>query len=455
MQYNISTETLVSQNKVPNMKVDKLLHKEFDTSKLDKNHTMTPNGAIFRTDQKGFLPQLMEDMYNTRTEYKRKMLEAKQEYENTKDKKLLKDISRYNNIQMAKKISLNSAYGAIGNAYFRYFNLLIAEGITTSGQLSIRWIESALNRYLNKTLGTTNEDFVVASDTDSVYITFDRLVNKVFKSQSDVGKITDFLDTIAKEKIEPFIDKSYQDLSEYLNCHSQRMNMKREVIADKAIWTAKKRYILNAWDIEGVRYKEPNLKMMGIEAVKSSTPAPCRQKIKEALKIIMSGDEKMLNTFIQDFHEEFMNLPPEDIGFPRSVNNVGNYTNKVGSNVFNMDTGKVESKMKSLFAKGAPLHTKGAILYNYLISELKLENKYPTIQEGDKIKFVYLKEPNSFLSSSISFITKFPKEFNGKFSIDVQKQFDKSFIEPLAFITDKLKWNIKNKEKIGTLEDFF
>ena len=439
MQYNISPETLVDK-KVPDMSVEKLLNKKWKGTKLlsDENNTMTPNGAIFRTDKKGFLPQLMEDMYNTRIEYKRKMLEAKQEYENTKDKKLLKDISRYNNIQMAKKISLNSAYGAIGNAYFRYFNLLIAEGITTSGQLSIRWIEFALNRYLNKTLDTTNEDFVVASDTDSVYITFDRLVNKVFKSQSDTTKITNFLDTIAKEKIEPFIDNSYQELASYLNCHSQRMNMKREVIADKAIWTAKKRYILNAWDIEGVRYKEPYQKIMGLEAIKSSTPAPCRQKIKEALKIIMSGDEKMLNTFIQDFRKEFMSLPPEEIAYPRSVNGLRKWT----------DTA-------NLFKKGAPIHVKGAILYNYLLRKNKLDKKYVYILEGDKIKFLHLKIPNKYQSTAITFITKLPRELDFHSVIDYDCQYMKSFVEPLKFITDKILWNIdKSFGAQGNLLDF-
>ena len=438
MQYNISPETLVSQNKVPNMKVEKLLDKSYDTSVLNKHHTMTPNGALFRTDKKGFLPQLMEDMYNTRTEYKRKMLEAKQEYENTKDKKLLKDISRYNNIQMAKKISLNSAYGAIGNAYFRYYNLLIAEGITTSGQLSIRWIESAINRYLNKIMGTTKEDFVLASDTDSVYITFDRLVDKVFKDRYDTTKIINFLDTIAKEKIEPFIDKSYTELASYLNCYSQRMNMKREVIADKAIWTAKKRYILNAWDIEGVRYKEPNLKMMGIEAVKSSTPAPCRQKIKEALKIIMSGDEKMLNTFIQDFRKDFMKMTPEQIAYPRSVNGLRKWTDSA-----------------NLFKKGAPIHVKGAILYNHLVRKNKLDKKYVYILEGDKIKFLHLRLPNKYQSTAITFITKLPKELDFHSIIDYDIQYEKSFVEPLKFITDKIQWNIdKSYGAQGNLMDF-
>ena len=438
MQYNISPETLYGQQKVKDMTVDKLLDKKVDTSIL-KGVTLTPNGALFKTDTKGFLPEIMESMYNDRVTFKRKMLEAKQEYENTKDPKLLKDISKYNNIQMAKKISLNSAYGAIGNAYFRYYDLLVAEAITTSGQLSIRWIEHALNEYLNTLLGTDKHDYVLASDTDSVYITFDKLVNKVFGERQDTTKIINFLDTIATQKIEPFIDKSYSELAGYVNAYSNKMSMKREVIADKGIWTAKKRYILNAYDVEGVRYKEPQLKIMGIEAVKSSTPAPCRQKIKDALKIIMSGDEKMLNTFIQEFREEFMKLPVEDIAYPRSVNGIKKFTSDSG-----------------LFAKGAPIHCKGAILYNHLIQKHKLSNKYEFIQEGDKIKFLHLKEPNVYTSTAISFMTKLPKELDFKSIIDYDVQFTKSFVDPLKFITTKILWKIDDSYGTqGTLEDFF
>jgi len=421
------------------MKVDRLLNKEFDTTQLNKNHTITPNGALFKTDTKGFLPDIMETMYNDRVTFKRKMLEAKQEYENTKDPKLLKDIAKYNNIQMAKKISLNSAYGAIGNVWFRYYDLLVAEAITTSGQLSIRWIEHALNEYLNTLLGTDKYDYVLASDTDSVYITFDKLINKVFGERQDTTKIINFLDTIATQKIEPFIDKSYSELAGYVNAYSNKMSMKREVIADKGIWTAKKRYILNAHDVEGVRYKEPQLKIMGIEAVKSSTPAPCRQKIKDALKIIMSGDEKQLNTFIQEFREEFMQLPLEEIAYPRSVNGIKKFTSSNG-----------------LFAKGAPIHCKGAILYNHLINKNNLSNKYELIQEGDKIKFLHLKEPNLYISTAISFMTKLPKELDFTSIIDYDVQFTKSFVEPLKFITTKILWNIDDSYGTqGTLEDFF
>jgi len=436
MQYNMSPETLVT-GEYMKLTVDNMLQE----TQLDipEKTTITPNGALYRTDKLGFLPEMMQDIYNDRTVYKKKMLKAKQDYEDTKDPKYLKFISRYNNIQMARKISLNSAYGAIGNQYFRYYDLAIAEGITTAGQLSIRWIEKKINQYLNKLLGTTNEDFVIASDTDSIYVTFDKLVNRVFKEGEDLQKIVNFLDTIAQEKIEPFIDKSYQALSTYVNAYDQKMQMKREVIADKGIWTAKKRYILNAWDVEGVRFKEPQLKIMGIEAVKSSTPAPCRAKIKEALKIIMSGSEKELNDFLIEFRKKFDELPPEEIAYPRSVNGVKKFYSD-----------------SSIYRKGTPMHIKGALVYNHMIRERKLTRKYPTIQNGDKIKYLELRQPNPLGCNVISFPAKLPKELDIYKYIDYDSQYEKSFIDPLSFITNNIGWKIdRSFGTQTTLEDFF
>ena len=443
MQYNISPETLYSKKPLwKKPKVEDLLNKKVNgelMSNLKKSGlTLTPNGALFKTDKKGFLPEIMQTMYDDRVKYKKLMIQAKKEYERTQEPKLLKDIAKYNNIQMAKKISLNSAYGAIGNNWFRYYNLLVAEAITTSGQLSIRYIESTLNGYINKIVGTVGRDYVLASDTDSVYITFNDLVDRVFDKGEKTETIVKFLDRVAREKIEPFIDKSYKTLAEYVNAYEQKMQMKREVIADKGIWVAKKRYILNAWDVEGVRYKEPNLKLMGIEAVKSSTPAPCREKLKEALKIIMRGDSKMLNTFIQEFREEFMSLSPEEIAYPRSVNGLDKFTSE-----------------HNLFSKGAPIHCKGAILYNHLLRKEKLTHKYPFIQEGDKIKFVHMKTPNVYQTTAMSFITKLPKEFDILSKIDCEMQFEKSFVEPLKFITDKILWKLDGSYGTqGTLEGF-
>ena len=277
------------------------------------------------------------------------------------------------------------------------------------------------------------------SDTDSVYITFDKLVNKLFQEGTPTEKIVNFLDKIASEKLEPFIDKSYQHLAREMNALEQKMFMAREVIADKGIWTAKKRYILNVHDMEGVRFKEPQLKIMGIEAVKSSTPAPCREKIKGALKIMMSGDEKTLNSFIRDFREEFMKLPPEDIAYPRSCNGVEKFRGE-----------------SQLFAKGAPIHVKGAILYNHLLKKDRLDNKYPFIQEGDKIRFLHLRQPNVYQSSAFSFMTEVPRELDIYDKIDYDEQFEKSFIEPLKVITEKMNWLIDSSYGVqGTLEDFF
>ena len=437
MQYNISPETLVNGGTKPKEgMVDKILSGE---AKNETKYCMTPNGAFFRKDKKGFLPEIMEKMYNERVTYKKLLLETEQKFEDTGDKSLLKDISKYNNIQMAKKISLNSAYGAIGNNWFRYFDLLVATAITSSGQLSIRWIEKSLNIYLNKLFDTKDVDYILAADTDSVYITFDRLVNKVFKEGAETSKIVSFLDKVGQEKLEPFINKSYTALAREINAYENKMAMSREVLADKGIWAAKKRYILNCWDIEGVRYKEPHLKIMGIEAVKSSTPAPCREKLKEAIKIIMNGDEKMLNTFIQDFREEFMALPPEDIAYPRSCNGLQKFRGT-----------------DRLFAKGAPIHVKGALLHNYLIEKNNLENKFPYIQEGDKLRFVHMKEPNIYHASAFSFITTIPKELDIMDKIDYNTQFTKAFVEPLRFITEKMNWLIDDSYGTqGTLEEFF
>ena len=440
IQYNISPETIVHDGvNFGDTKISQFVSKEYDTSFLkEQNLTMTPNGTKFKIDKQGFFPEIMQQLYDDRKTYKNKMLHAKKQFEDTKNPEYLNDVSRYNNIQMARKISLNSAYGAIGNEYFRYFDIAIAEGVTTAGQLSIRWIEVKLNQYLNNLLETNEEDYVIASDTDSVYICFDKLIERVFKDAPN-NKIVNFLDTIANEKIEPYIDKCYEELKDYMNAHQQKMQMKREVIADKGIWVAKKRYILNAWDIEGVRYTEPQLKIMGIEAVKSSTPYPCRQKIKEALKVIMNGDEKKINSFIQKFRKEFMKLSAEEIAFPRSVNGLEKWRDS-----------------SSIFQKGTPMHCKGALMYNYLLRKQKLISKFPLIQEGEKIKFLNLRKPNPLQSNVISFISKLPRELEVDTYIDYDLQFEKAFVEPLMFIVRQIGWDIdRTYGAQPTLDNFF
>ena len=434
MQYNISPETLLEE-KHPSITVNKLL-KEDLTFEMYKDNAICANGAMFRKDKRGFLPELMEKMYGDRVIFKKRMLKAQQEYEKKPTKALEKEISRCNNIQMAKKISLNSAYGAIGNQYFRYYKLANAEAITLSGQVSIRWIEQRMNRYLNKLLQTEEVDYVIASDTDSIYLNLGPLVNKLFGNESsDKTAVVGILDKICKETLEPFIEKSYQELADYVSAYDQKMSMKRENIAERGIWTAKKRYILNVWDSEGVRYEEPKLKMMGIEAVKSSTPAACRKLIKDALKMVMQGTEEEVIDFIADSRKNFRSMSPEEVAFPRSCSNVTKY--------------KGES---DIYMKGSPIHVRGSLLFNHYIKKNNLDTKYSLINNGEKIKFCYLKIPNPIHENVISFIQDFPHELGLDKYIDYDLQFEKSFVEPLKAILDAIGWNV---EKTVNLELFF
>ena len=432
MQYNISPETMVGFDPDKVNVVD-MLNEKTDLSNLD-GRTITPNGAQFRIDKQGFLPELMNKLYKERVIYKDKMLKAKSLYQETGDKRLLNEIATNHNIQLARKIALNSAYGAIGNQYFRYFDVRHAEGITMAGQLTIRWIENDVNKFLNKLLKSENVSYVVASDTDSIYIRLGEVVNKIFKDQSNTRKIVKVMDKFCEEKLQPFIDSSFARLAKYVNAYEQKMIMKREVIANKGIWTAKKRYILNVFNEEGVDLKDPKLKIMGIEAVKSSTPAPCRIKIKEALKVIMTKDESALIQFIDDFRVHFKKLRPEEIAYPRSCNNLKKY-----------------SSSKDIYQKSCPIHVRGSLLYNHLLKKHKLV-KYEAVNEGDKIKFVALKEPNSIRENVISFPTVLPKEFDLHKYIDYDEQFNKSFLEPLKFILNAIGWNF---EKKASLEEFF
>jgi DNA polymerase elongation subunit (family B) len=337
---------------------------------------------------------------------------------------------------MAKKISLNSAYGAVGNEYFRYFRIENAEAVTLSGQVSIRWIENKMNSYLNKLLKTENVDYVIASDTDSIYLNMGPLVERIYKGREKTTEgIVTFLDKICKVELEKYIESCYQELSEYVNAYDQKMSMKRENIAERGIWTAKKRYILNVWDSEGVRYSEPKLKIMGLEAVKSSTPAPCRQMIKDAFNIIMTKSEDDVIEFINASRKKFYSLTPEEISFPRSANNIEKYRST-----------------STIYIKGCPIHIRGVLLYNHYLKKNSLENKYPLINNGEKIKFCYLKTPNTIHENVISFIQQFPKELNIQRYVDYELQFEKSFIEPLKTILNCIGWGI---EKTNTLESLF
>lgn len=334
-----------------------------------------------------------------------------------------------------KRCVFNSAYGTIGNEYFRFFDIRQASAITTSGQLAIRWIEKKLNEYLNKLL-KTDKDYVIASDTDSIYLSLDELVYQTLgKETSDTKRVIKFMDKVCESKIQPFIDKSYRDLATYVNAYDQKMQMKREALADKGIWTAKKRYILNVYNNEGVEYVKPHVKVMGLEVKKSSTPAFFRDKMERCIMLMLDGTENDLIDFICQVRNEMNAVDIESIAFPRGVNGMSKFSDK-----------------KTVYTKGCPIHVRGSLIYNDLLQKKNLTKKYPAIKEGEKIKFIYLKEPNTIRSNVIAFPSLSPKEFELEKYIDYELQFQKAFVEPLKIITESMGWKT---EKTSSLDDFF
>ena len=437
MQYNISPETKVDPGEDSfGIGVDNILKTSPETyhagchEKLEKfksmGYSVAASGTCYRKDVQGFLPALMEKMYKERKLYKKKMIDC-QKRQQAGESGLENQIAKYNNFQLVRKIQLNSAYGAIGNQWFRYYDVDLATSITLSGQLAIRWIADKLNEFLNKTVGTNDYDYVVASDTDSVYLRCGNLVDKVCGGKSKSEVVT-FLDKAAEEIILPFIKKQYDTLAEMTNAYENKMVMERECIADKAIWTAKKRYMMNVHDSEGIRYTEPKMKIMGIETTRSSTPQIVREKLKKAINMIMTGTEDELIEFVSDFRSEFMKLPVENVAFPRSCNNMKKYRDGT-----------------SIWKKSTPIAVKGALVYNHFLKEMGIESKYVSIQEGDKIKFVNLKDENPFGCNVVSFSSSAPKEFELEKYANYKKQFESSFIDPLSVILSHTDWHYERK----------
>ena len=423
VQYNMSPETLTDNTQMNDVSY------YLSGQSVDGEYSVAANGSSYRKDFDGVLPQIIEEYYDERVSVKKMQLAAQKEIQKAFSPELDKEIVTLENKQLAIKILLNSLYGALGNKHFHYFDIRLAEGVTLSGQLAIQWAEKAMNAAMNKLL-QTEDDYVVAIDTDSLYVNFGPLVKKL----SPANPVF-FLDKICKEHFEPVLQKAYEKLFQNMNAHKNRMVMAREGISDSGIWTAKKRYILNVHNNEGVQYKEPKLKIMGIEAIKSSTPEVVRNKFKKAFNLIISGTEAETQKFIQDFRNEFKTLAPEQVAFPRRVSNITDWYDR-----------------KTIYKKSCPIHVRGSLLFNKYVKSNNLQNKYELITNGNRIKFCYLKLPNPIRENVISFQEALPKELKLHNYVDYDLQFEKTFIEPLNLILHSIGWTA---EEQTTLEDFF
>lgn len=418
MQWNMSPETF--QGSIPDITVERMLAGE---QYPEVEFCMAANGTLYSTEKRGLFPEIVERIFDERVFYKKKMIAAEKEYEKTHDSLLLNKIAMYKNIQMAKKIQLNSLYGAMANQYFRFYDDRIAEGVTMTGQFIIRSVGLAIDEYLNKFVGTTGYPYTFYQDTDSCYVTLEPIIQKFFENKEILAKI-DIMDKLCVEKLQPAINKACEKLALQANNVERKIFFKRESLVDTAIWTgAKKRYAMNVYDQEGVRYNPPKVKVTGMESNRSSTPEVVRDKLKEALRICLTGDEGTLQQFVANFKEEFSQLPAAKIAFPRGVNGMDKY-----------------SHFNTIYIKGTPIHVRAALLFNHAVKAGGLEQQYEEIRNGDKIRFVYLKEPNPIGENTIAFVDHLPKEFGLERFVDYEKMFGKTFEEPITPILSVIRW---------------
>lgn len=441
MQWNISPDTCTKKDSSINAD-DFLGNKrkeipEFIQEAAEFNSCFACNGSMFTNGFQGFIPILIERTFNQRKEAKSRMIELEKEYEHTKNKELLPRIAALKIKQSVKKILANSLYGCLGNPAFVYSSPELATAVTVTGQVIIRKAEEAMNDYI-QSLTKDKNDYVIAVDTDSVYLNLNSIVEKI-STKTKIDDVTEFINQICEQKIQPEFKKEMDLLSKTLGCRDNKIIFKREAIASAGIFIAKKRYALLVQDLEGVRFTEPKLKIMGLETARSSTPIVVRNKLKDCIKIILTKTPEELRDYVDEFYDEFMKLPIEDVASPRGVKGVAKYADTT-----------------NIYKSGTPIATKAGLLHNAYVKKLNLTKEIQPVKENDKIKFVFVKVPNPYGMSGkdavMGFIGKAPKEFNLEKYIDRKKQFDKTFGEPLDNVLQAIGWSINTQL---TLESFF
>jgi DNA polymerase elongation subunit (family B) len=448
MQYNISPETLLKYHTEEAVReffkqgidVERLRHRLVDTSILSKiGYGVTPNEQLFLNKKQGVLPRIMQEMYEARAENKRKQIEAEKLLQNETDKERIRflsdEIAKYKSLQMALKVGLNSAYGATGSEFFVLFDSRLAEAITSSGRLAILWIGDWMNNFLRKTL-KTDKNYIIAQDTDSMYVNLEDLVKATFAGKNPTEKeIVDFLDNIGKGALKKVIDEGFNDLKNYTNAFDQKMVMKRESIANIGFWTGKKRYALSVWDQEGVRYKHPKIKITGLESVKSSTPPKTRKAIEILIKLALLRGKKRSQNFIEKYRNMFHSFELRDIAIPTGVNGLDKY----------------KMEYDGSYTSGTPMHVRSAIVYNKFIEDNGLTKKYERIKEGNKIRYVFLKVPNPTGDDVFAWEEIIPDELDIMKYLDYNALYNRTFLNPVSKIMSAMGWPT---EDVLTLEDF-
>jgi len=439
-QWNISPETFVPSEF--DVKVKSFLEnytsnsigKEATTHAIVNNYTIAANGTMYDKSRQGFLPELMEYCMVGRKVAKKEMIKLEEEYQKTKDKTLLPRIAALNNKQMALKIGANACYGAVGQEGFHYYDYRMAEAITLTGQLSDLHLAMKLNEKMNKLMKTEYVDYIIYGDTDSVFLDCQSLVKK-YMNGKDIDEVVNFLDKFADEVCQSVINNSVNEIFTQMNAYDKVMGSKREAIASKMLFRGKKNYAMYVHNSEGIAYIPPKLKIQGIEIVRSSTPQWCRKKLKGLLQTMFEADEATVIKQFEEVETEYKTLSIQEIAFNSGVSEVEKY----------MDNGKLKDDAR------IPINSRAACLFNIHTKNLK---KYQQLQNGDKIKFVYLKLPNTIKQNVIGFPSNIdlPVELQLTKYVDYEKQFEKTIESPMKSLTDCAGWKLREE---SSLESFF
>ena len=435
ISYNISPETLVKKiNESIDFDTQDVsdVYSKYSKFAKENNLSMAGNLTFYSREKRGFFGEIMVDFFGQRSAYQQELAELEKEYETTKDERLKDKISSLDAMQLAIKIAINAFYGSLANSGSRWFSIDLAEAITTSGQVSVKWAMKIVNDYLNK-MFKTNKDWVTGGDTDSIYLELKEVVKKLNSNnlEDQTNAIVKFCDV----HLQKIIKDGFSELGELMNSYDPQIKMARENIANKVIWRAKKNYVMNVLDSKGIRYSEPKLKMTGLEAVKQIIPKVCRENMKEAIKIMMTKDEQSLIAYVAKFKKDFQKLPFNEVANPRGVNELTKYKDR--DNIYKFKT---------------PMHVRASLLYNHYILELGLDKKYPLIHDGNKMKFAYMKMPNPIKENVFAVIDTLPPELGLEEYIDYNTQFEKTFLNPVDSLASIMGWNTEEK---ASLESFF
>lgn len=341
------------------------------------------------------------------------------------------EYNKYKNIQTAYKLLNNSGYGAFANRYFRWFDNRLAEGITSSGQATAKYVAVGINKFMNNVFNTVDVDYVIYQDTDSAYVNCKPVVDKLgLTDEEAINVIKDFVES----KLSPKIENICSEFAAKLNAYENKLSMKLEKICNRSFFICKKRYALNVSYDEGIFYSKPKLKVTGLETVRSSVPKFTRDAMTECFKLMFDNKKEELYEFVYSFRNKFFTASFDEIGAPMGVKNLEKYYNN-----------------ETLYKKACPIHVRGSLIFNRWLKETELDRKYELIYDFDKVKYCYLNVANPTHENVISIKGDPPTEFHIEEFIDYEKQWIKTFLRPMQNICKTIGVNLEAEPDLNDI----